>query len=80
VKGQKPEPLDSAAEVSEPKPLFTESEMGDFRSQWNKLQTGFVDEPRRAVEDADTLVASGDAETRGRFCLTGTLRRPNASH
>ena len=39
-------------------PLFTESEMGDFRSQWSKVQTGFVDEPRRTVEDADKLVAA----------------------
>jgi hypothetical protein len=47
-----------AAVVSEPMPLFTESEMGDFRAQWSKVQTGFVDEPRRTVEDADKLVAS----------------------
>ena len=39
-------------------PLFTEVEMEEFRTQWNPLQTGFVDEPRRAVEDADKLVAS----------------------
>jgi len=39
-------------------PLFSEPEMGDFRSQWSKLQTGFVDEPRRTVEDADNLVAA----------------------
>jgi hypothetical protein len=39
-------------------PLFSESEMADFRSQWSKIQTGFVDEPRRTVEDADKLVAS----------------------
>jgi len=32
--------------------------MGNFRSQWNNLQTGFVDEPRRAVEGADKLVAA----------------------
>ena len=38
-------------------PLFSESEMGDFRSQWGKIQIGFVDEPRRTVEDADKLVA-----------------------
>jgi hypothetical protein len=53
-----PETLDRASAVSEPTPLFSESEMGDFRSQWSKLQTGFVDEPRRTVEDADKLVAS----------------------
>ena len=57
VKGE-PETLDRAAAVSEPMPLFSESEMGDFRSQWSKLQTGFVDEPRRTVEDADKLVAA----------------------
>jgi hypothetical protein len=39
-------------------PLFSESEMGDFRSQWSKVQTGFVDEPRKTVEEADKLVAA----------------------
>jgi hypothetical protein len=58
VKVQEPETLDKVAAVSEPMPLFSESEMGDFRSQWSNLQTGFVDEPRRAVEDADKLVAA----------------------
>jgi hypothetical protein len=58
VKDQEPETLARAVAVSEPMPLFTESEMGDFRSQWSKIQTGFVDEPRRTVEDADKLVAA----------------------
>ena len=58
VKGPEPETLDRAPAVSEPMPLFSISEMGDFRSQWSKIQTGFVDEPRRTVEDADKLVAS----------------------
>jgi len=55
VKGQEMETLDRAAVVSEPMPLFSESEMGDFRSQWSNLQAGFVDEPRRTVEGADEL-------------------------
>jgi hypothetical protein len=38
--------------------LFSEPEMGDFRSQWGKLQIGFVDEPRLTVEGADKLVAA----------------------
>lgn len=39
--------------------LFSESEMGKFRSRWSNVQTGFVvDEPRRTVEEADKLVAS----------------------
>ena len=58
VKGQEPEALDRAAAVSEPMPLFSESEMEDFRSQWSDLQNGFVDEPRRTVEGADKLVAA----------------------
>jgi hypothetical protein len=32
--------------------------MADFRSQWTNVQTGFVDEPRRTVADADKLVGS----------------------
>ena len=58
VKGQEPKPLDGAAAVPETMPLFSESEMGHFRSQWGHIQTGFVDEPRRTVEDADKLVAA----------------------
>jgi hypothetical protein len=30
---------------------------GDFASRWQAIQAGFVDEPRRAVEEADSLVA-----------------------
>jgi hypothetical protein len=58
VKGQGPNTLERAAAISEPMPLFSEPEMVDFRSQWSKVQTGFVDEPRRTVEDADKLVAA----------------------
>ena len=50
--------MDRAVAVAAPMPLFSESEMGDFRSQWGHIQSGFVDEPRRTVEDADTLVAA----------------------
>jgi len=39
-------------------PLLPESEVTDLRNRWNEVQTGFVDEPRRAVEDADALVAA----------------------
>ena len=58
VKAPEQETLGQAPAVSEPVPLFSESEMGDFRSQWSKVQTGFVDEPRRTVQDADKLVAA----------------------
>jgi hypothetical protein len=58
VKVEEAETLDRGAAVAEPIPLFSGPEMGDFRSQWAKLQTGFVDEPRQTVEGADKLVAA----------------------
>ena len=67
VKGQEPETLDSAPAESEPMPLFSESEMGDFRSQWSKIQTAFR---RRAAPDGRRrrqAGSCGDAATRGRF-------------
>src|SRR5712671_19462 len=38
--------------------LFAPNDTQDFRSRWEKIQIGFVDEPRKAVEQADELVAS----------------------
>ena len=38
-------------------PLFNDEEGQGFRSRWEAVQTGFVDEPRTAVEQADALVA-----------------------
>jgi hypothetical protein len=38
-------------------PLFSGSEANDLRGKWDAIQVGFVDEPRRAVEQADSLVA-----------------------
>lgn len=39
-------------------PLFPNNELDGLRSRWNEVQATFVDEPRRAVEEADGLVAS----------------------
>ena len=39
------------------RPLFPENVANDFRSKWDRVQTGFVDEPRKAVQEADGLVA-----------------------
>jgi len=43
---------------SDSAPLFVTNEAEDFRSRWERIQTGFVDEPRKAVQEADALVAS----------------------
>jgi hypothetical protein len=40
-----------------PGPLFDNADADGFRTRWSAIQTGFVDEPRKAVEEADTLVA-----------------------
>jgi hypothetical protein len=41
-----------------PTPLFADDELGGYRARWSAIQTGFVDEPRKAVEEADTLEAN----------------------
>jgi hypothetical protein len=38
--------------------LFPNNELENLRNRWNEIQTAFVDEPRKAVEQADGLVAS----------------------
>jgi hypothetical protein len=40
-------------------PLFPQNELEELRNRWSGIQSAFVDEPRRAVEQADGLVASG---------------------
>jgi hypothetical protein len=39
-------------------PLFPGAELETLRTRWKEVQTDFVDEPRKAVEQADELVAS----------------------
>jgi hypothetical protein len=41
-----------------PGQLFPDNELNDFRARWDRVQIGFVDEPRAAVEQADGLVAT----------------------
>jgi hypothetical protein len=37
--------------------LFPEGEISALRARWEAIQTGFVDEPKTAVTEADALVA-----------------------
>jgi len=37
--------------------LFGDTDAADLRKRWSDIQGGFVDEPRKAVEQADSLVA-----------------------
>jgi hypothetical protein len=43
--------------TEESEPLVSAEETTDFRSRWEAIQTGFVDEPRSSVQEADALVA-----------------------
>lgn len=54
--------------------LLPPDNVTDFRSRWDRIQTGFVDEPRTAVQQADELVtetinrlAENFASARGRL-------------
>jgi hypothetical protein len=37
--------------------LFPNEDLAGYRTQWESIQTGFVDQPRAAVEEADALVS-----------------------
>jgi hypothetical protein len=38
-------------------PLLPQDQAERYRSEWQRIQAGFVDEPRKSVEEADRLVA-----------------------
>jgi len=48
----------SATDATRPEPLLPPEEGERYRRDWENMQTRFVDEPREAVEQADSLVAS----------------------
>src|SRR5262249_44490673 len=50
--------FDQGSKVRESAPLFPSGELDGLRAGWKEVQTAFVDEPRKAVEQADGLVAS----------------------
>lgn len=54
--------------------LFADDQLSGFRSRWNEIQVGFVDDPRQAVEQAEALVSdlveqltAGFSEARSRL-------------
>jgi hypothetical protein len=49
---------DEVRKTDETTSLIPNDELDGFRKRWTEVQTGFVDEPRKAVEQADGLVAS----------------------
>lgn len=49
--------LADAAAENDSAVLFEPNMLGQFNDRWSEIQTGFVDEPRRAVQQADALVS-----------------------
>lgn len=43
--------------TDEARTLFADADVDRFRESWQGIQTAFVDDPRRAVKEADELVA-----------------------
>jgi hypothetical protein len=58
VSAKSEEAVSTTGSEQETTPLFPNNELVNLRTEWNSIQAGFVDEPRRAVEEADRLVAS----------------------
>jgi hypothetical protein len=70
----------SAGEETASGTLFAPDESSEFGRRWEEIQTTFVDEPQRAVEQADALVASvmerlADSFARERTHLEGQWSR-----
>ena len=57
ARGPLPVNSDGARTEERPASLLPDEECNRLRHQWDDIQTSFVDEPRRAVEQADNLVA-----------------------
>jgi hypothetical protein len=45
------------AKEPSPGPLLPAEYVGELRSRWDRIQAGFVDEPKTSVQQADELVA-----------------------
>ena len=51
-------PAEAHAADDEMAAVFSPDEVNHLRPMWNAIQTKFIDEPRKSVEEADGLVAS----------------------
>ena len=79
---------DGVAKIIEPEsklaPLFAEDAAADFRSRWDVIQRGFVDDPQQAVRAGDELVAQvikslAETFSNQRSTLEGELNQTDQS-
>lgn len=57
VRAMPPSAAPASHEDANLAPLFAEDVAGDFRSRWDVVQRGFVDDPKKSVREGDELVA-----------------------
>ena len=61
---------------AEATPLFPDDQLRELQARWDDIQTSFVDEPRSAVESADSLVA----QTMKQLAEAFSRERANLEH
>jgi hypothetical protein len=66
----------TAPTPAEATPLFPDDQLHDLQTRWDEIQTSFVDEPRSAVESADSLVA----QTMKQLAEAFSRERANLEH
>jgi len=54
---ERPAPPRPQAQDDNMGPLLPQNTVQEFQTEWDGIQTGFVDDPRTAVKHADELVA-----------------------
>lgn len=57
LQGDTPSRASSAQQDGELAPLFEQRTAQEYRTRWNVVQQGFVDDPPKAVRQGDELVA-----------------------
>jgi hypothetical protein len=50
-------------------PLVPKRQVEELRTRWSTIQTNFVDQPRKAVEDADSLVVGALKQIQESFAV-----------
>ena len=63
IADRQPGPVGKMHDEERNTPLLAEQESKDLSARWDALQVAFIDEPRRAVEQADHLVATAMKRT-----------------
>lgn len=75
----------SMAQGEQLAPLFLPQTAQEFRSRWDEVQIGFVDDPTQAVRNADELVAQvmknlAQTFAHERAALEGELNQSDTDH